>query len=382
MVPRPGLPGLNAANPEKLPQRLAADRTGIPLRALLGICAAVVLAHWLLLGALPRPMPSLKPPAAPAFTTRTVKVDPPRPEIAKPEPPKPPVKPTPPKPKPKPAPRPPAAAPPSAPGPAEAVGLPAGPPAEAAAPSAAASEAVASAPPPRDPVPEPSAPRPPREAAPNAAVLSIPGSARLRYDVSGEAKRLSYTAAAQLLWLRDGSNYEATLEVSAFLIGKRSQTSTGQLTAEGLAPTRYAEKWRNEVAAHLERDKGRIVFSANTPEAPLLAGAQDRLSVIMQLVGMFAGEPQKYPPATTLTLQVVGPRDAEIWLFTVEGEETVQLRDGPVQALRVTRNPRKEFDTKIEVWFAPMMSYLPVRVRATQANGDFIDQKLLEIEKP
>ena len=48
---------------------------------------------------------------------------------------------------------------------------------------------------------------------------------------------------------------------------------------------------------------------------------------------------------------------------------------GEVMAFKLTRAPRREFDTRVELWYAPSMNYLPVRIRVTQANGDFIDQK-------
>ncbi|APW40415.1 hypothetical protein RD110_02015 [Rhodoferax koreense] len=353
----------------------------MPLRALLLIGALVLIVHLLLLQALPSaPLAAIRPPMK-AFTTRTVTLNapPPKPEAA-PKP-APPPKPNPPLRKPRPATQPAATAPPPLAAAATQPQAPAEPAASAPEPMPAASEAVANAKP-EAPAPESAPVPPPREVPVGANVLAIPGSVRITYDMTGEVKRLSYSANAQLLWMQDGSNYDAILEVKAFLLGSASQMSSGQITAEGLAPLRFADKRRTEVAAHFERDKGKVTFSANTPDAPLLAGAQDRLSVIFQLVAMFAGEPDKYPPATTITLQIVGPRDAELWLFTVDGEETLNLAHGAMQAIKVSRNPRKEFDQKIEVWFAPSLGYLPVRLRITQANGDFVDQKLQEVAKP
>ena len=43
---------------------------------------------------------------------------------------------------------------------------------------------------------------------------------------------------------------------------------------------------------------------------------------------------------------------------------------------RSSRAPRRPFDTRLELWIAPSMNYLPVRIRVTQSNGDFVDQKL------
>lgn len=208
-----------------------------------------------------------------------------------------------------------------------------------------------------------------------AAQFVVPASARLSYRVTGESKGLNYSANSELLWQHDGVHYDARLVVSAFLLGSRSQTSRGTLTPEGLEPTRFADKVRSEQAAHFERSLGKIVFSANAPAAALLSGAQDRLSVLLQLSSMFAGNSALYPPATTLSVQVVSAREAEVWLLTVGELETLQLPGGEVQAVKLTRNPRRVFDQTAELWLAPSMGYLPVRLRITQSNGDFVDQQ-------
>ena len=49
-------------------------------------------------------------------------------------------------------------------------------------------------------------------------------------------------------------------------------------------------------------------------------------------------------------------------------------------AFKLSRAPRREFDTRVELWYAPSMNYLPVRIRVTQANGDFVDQELRATE--
>ena len=43
------------------------------------------------------------------------------------------------------------------------------------------------------------------------------------------------------------------------------------------------------------RDQGQVVFSNNAPSVTLLAGAQDRLSVVMQLGALLAGDPAALP---------------------------------------------------------------------------------------
>ena len=209
--------------------------------------------------------------------------------------------------------------------------------------------------------------------------ISLPGSARLQYKVVGLSKSLNYQATAELIWKASGDRYEAALSVSAFLVGSRSMTSVGQITASGLAPTRFADKGRNELAAHFEAAKGKIIFSANTPDAPWVEGAQDRVSVFLQLGGILAARPAEFPAGASVTLYTVGPREAEPWTFVVEAPESLDLLGAPMQTLKLTRKLRREFDQKVEVWYAPSLGYLPVRNRITQPSGDFVDQQLSEV---
>ena len=211
--------------------------------------------------------------------------------------------------------------------------------------------------------------------------ISLPGSARLLYKVTGQSKNLNYQATAELNWATDGNSYDAMMKVSAFLVGSRSMTSVGKITGGGLAPTRFADKFKSELAAHFEPEKGKITFSANTPDAPWTDGVQDRVSVFLQLAGMLAANPAGYPPGSDVSFLTVGPRDSDTWTFVMEAEENLNLMNAPMRALKLTRKPRKEFDQKVEIWFAPSVGYLPVRSRITQQSGDFVDQQLTEIIK-
>lgn len=215
-----------------------------------------------------------------------------------------------------------------------------------------------------------------------ALVYRIPPPMRLKYDIAGQVKGFSYSAGAELLWQHDGSHYDARLEISAFLLGSRVQTSTGQLGAQGLEPLRFGDKSRSEQAAHFVRDKGKIVFSANTPEAPLQEGAQDRLSVFMQLGAMLAGNPGRFPPGTTITLPTVSAREADSWAFGVGPEEKLLLPGGEQTAVKLTRLPRQDYDQKLELWLAPALDFMPVRILLSQTNGDFVDQQWRSNESP
>ena len=211
--------------------------------------------------------------------------------------------------------------------------------------------------------------------------FALPPSARLKYDVKGEVKGFPYHVNGDLQWSQDGKTYTARMEISHFLLGSRVQTSTGQVGAQGIEPTRFGDRVRSEVAAHFNYDSKKVTFSANTPVADLLPGAQDQLSVLMQAGAMVAGEPRLLSQGSTLSFQAVGPKSAENWIFTVGAMEKLDLPGGLIGALRLWRDPNAQYDSKLEIWLAPSLGYLPVRIRLTQANGDLVDQMWRSTQK-
>lgn len=335
-----------------------------PLRPLAGLTGAVVLVHVLLLQAAPvqwgmadQPASKLRP-----LLTRTIEIKPPAALAATPAP-SPPLRRT--------APSRPRSPENTAPAP-----ILQGQAAIESIASPAPEQAVASPPAPAT-VPEPSAP------VAAATALSIPGSVRLNYNATGRRSRnIDYQAKAWLDWRQDGAAYEARMVVSDFLMGTRTMASSGRITGDGLAPTRFLDKYRSERAAHFQPEKGKITFSTNAPDVPWLTGAQDRISVFVQLASLLAGDPAKYPAGSSISLYTAGPSGADTWTFVVGPEEKLSLPAGEISTLKLTRKPQRDYDYTIEVWLAPSLAWLPVRTRITQHNGDFVDQQLRSTEKP
>lgn len=242
--------------------------------------------------------------------------------------------------------------------------------------------------PPAPSVPD-SEPQPPEAATPPSQapaapprLFVTPNPTRLKYRIDGEERGMPYAARGELQWNHDGKGYEARLEISHFLLGARIQTSRGALSADGLAPTRFSDKYRSEVAAHFDWTKNQVIFSANTPSASLAAGTQDQLSTFMQLAGLFAGNPQAFAAGTLIPVETVGPRHVEPWVFKVGREEAMELPGGTVQVIQLTRDAVGDYGTRGDVWLAPSLGYLPARIRLTQHNGNVVDMKWSESLTP
>ncbi|VTU20335.1 hypothetical protein H4CHR_00564 [Variovorax sp. PBS-H4] len=362
-----------------------------PWRALALLAAAVLLAHLALLGLAPLGGGTHPSPLAGKFVTRTIVVAPPPRSQPVPGPgpvaaPPPPTAAKPPAPKParpRPAPRP------------EAPARPSPPPSESPAPEQAAQATAPAEPAATEAASEPAAGTAAGAASNGAGAgagaaagqaealppTAVPGSVQLAFAVTGQLGSAPMQGVfGTLVWQQDGQQYDAQLSLRFLFKTIRRQHSNGVIGAGGIEPARFSDTRRSEVAAHFMREQGQVVFSNNAPGVPLLPGAQDRLSVMLQLGALMAGDPARYPPGAAFAIQTVGPSDADLWIFKVDEDDHLVLPAGQYNARKLTRNPRKPYDDKVELWLAPELGYLPVRIRQTQANGDFADFQLRDAQ--
>ncbi|QXL84195.1 DUF3108 domain-containing protein [Comamonas sp. NLF-1-9] len=239
--------------------------------------------------------------------------------------------------------------------------------------SASAAEAAASA----------SAAPEPAPAADATPALSFAPSTRLRFDVSGHVKGFDYRARGELLWRTDGQHYRLRQQISALFLGSRAQQSEGLVGARGLQPQRFVDEARKERSVELDFAAGVAHFSDGaSPEAPITAKAQDRMSVFLQLGAMIAAAPADYPPGSELAFETVGPRRVDRWVFRVIGPELLSLPAGETPALKLQRLPQPGDDQVDELWLGSALHYLPVRIRLAQGGGDHVDLQLLGHESP
>lgn len=274
---------------------------------------------------------------------------------------------------PAPAPAPPEPPQPVAAAPAPERGRSPAPPAEKQAPVRSGEPAATEA----KPAPHPDPGAPPTAAAPFVPnTIGVPQPSVMRYEVTTQTRAGTTLAGqARLDWWHNGQQYDLKLEITTPGARDRVQLSSGVITDEGLAPNRFSDKSRGEQATHFDRTNRRIVFSNNSPQAALAPGMQDRLSVLVQLSMLLAGEPARFPPGTQLAIPTAGTREAGDWVFRVGAEEELDLPGGRVRALKLEKPPRGAYDQGIELWLAPGKDYAPVRLRLTNPDGGTVDQR-------
>jgi hypothetical protein len=220
-----------------------------------------------------------------------------------------------------------------------------------------------------------------RPAGPGSTVAAWqpPPAAHLDYDVLGEARGLNYRAQATLNWHWEGERYHAELTLRAFLVGTRTQTSTGTLSSQGLQPLRFEDRARRTRGLSFEwPPTGGVPAHALSDDGTRLDGlpsdTQDRLSVFLQL-GPWVQDAQ---PGERWSIPVAGLHQVETWTFEAVGHEHLVLPAGEFDTLRVRRGPSgtAERSVGVELWFSPALPGLPVRIVLQQTNGDRVDQRL------
>jgi hypothetical protein len=222
----------------------------------------------------------------------------------------------------------------------------------------------------------------PAASAPGVVAFEWPPSTRLTYTLVGNY-RGEVHGNARVQWVRLGERYQVHLDVTvgpsfAPLMG-RTMTSDGELGDGGLVPRRYDE------ATKLPFQSPRRVTMAFTPETvtlgngsmrPAPPGVQDTASQFVHLTWLFTTQPQLLRVGNQVEVPLALPRRVDRWVYEVVAEERLATPVGALDTFhlkprRIEERPRGELSA--EVWFAPSLQYLPVRIRIRQDAETYID---------
>ena len=221
----------------------------------------------------------------------------------------------------------------------------------------------------------------PAAAAPGPELAA---STVLTYEGSGQERGFfNYSGSGTLEWIVSGDTYQSSLSVFALGFRVRQWHSSGTIGPTGLAPLRFDDTPRGaQWNTRFLRDPGVISFSAGTPDIAMKAGAQDKLSALLQLGVALAGEVTLRSADATVGFQAADAHGTEDWTFKTGATETLKLPGGSVQAIKMTKSANPASEQTIEIWLAPALGYLPARLRITESNGSFMDLMWLKSQKP
>ena len=211
----------------------------------------------------------------------------------------------------------------------------------------------------------------PADAEP-AFLKTWPRDTRLRYHLSGNY-RGELHGDAQVLWQREGTRYQAVVQMDVGILLSSRFTSQGAITDQGLKPEVYEEQVRKKRRGVRIGEDVRL---NNGTRVPRPNEVQDAASQFVELGHRFATGQLQLTPGGQVNFWLARPGGVDEWTYDVVGEETLHLpRLGPVQAVHLKPRPLNKPRGPImaEIWFAPSLQYLPVRIRITQGADTFVD---------
>lgn len=242
--------------------------------------------------------------------------------------------------------------------------------AAADAPDASASAPVAAA----------SAPEAPASAAVVIAPDTWPADTRLSYRVSGYWNG-DITGSARVQWLRDGDRYEARIDLDFGILALQF-LSQGVVAGESLAPNAYQESWLGRVRSlRLGADSVTLNDGRLVPRPP---GAQDTASQLVELSHRFSTGREKLVVGGVTSFWLARPGGVNLWTYDIIGVDRLQTRHfGPIDAYHLKPRPIKDArgDIYSEIWIAPSLQYLPVRIKLTQGPQTYVDVLVDRIEQ-
>lgn len=218
-------------------------------------------------------------------------------------------------------------------------------------------------------------------ATPPGAADRWPADTRLRYRLGGRFRSGDLYGDARVLWQREGAKYQVRVEVDVTFMASLVMTSQGEVGPASLQPQAY-EEVRNGKPRGL-RLAEREVLLGNGKVVPRPPGVQDTASQFVELSHRFASGTERLEVGRAVSFWMARPSAVDLWTYDVVASEMLRTRLGDIEAFhlkpRPIANPRGNITA--EMWFAPSLQYLPVRIRVNMGEEAHIDLLVESIEQ-
>ncbi len=217
---------------------------------------------------------------------------------------------------------------------------------------------------------------------PDASIGSWPADTRLTYRLGGQYRSGELHGDARVQWQRDGDRYQTRISIDVTLLAALVLTSQGEVTPGGLYPRVYEEIRRSSPRSAKLGDNTIALNDGRTVPRPL--GVQDTASQFVELSHRFATGQEKLEVGRSVSLWLARPGGVDLWIYDIVGREMLQAQGlGAIEAFhlkpRPLVNPRGNITA--EMWFAPSLQYLPVRIRVNLDEATFVDLMVEKIEQ-
>ncbi len=234
--------------------------------------------------------------------------------------------------------------------------------------------------------PPPEAPPPagPEVLVGRAYRTDVPPSSRILLDVARkDADGTLWHGEAAMNWRLDNGQYKMKLEAGIRVLVTRVNLvvleSAGQIDAAGFAPRTMTEKRRGRAATATEFGAdSKITFSASPATYAIVPGTQDKATVPLQLAAIARADSAQLKG--NIDMLVGEDKDASVFRFMLVGQEEIDTPIGRLATWHLSRPPRAgAYGSRLDVWLAPSLGWVPVRINNIEASGAMTTQTVKNI---
>lgn len=213
-----------------------------------------------------------------------------------------------------------------------------------------------------------------------AAVAHWPPATRLNYKLHGHYKGDLY-GNASVQWQRQGTRYQVQVNVNVSLLFHLRMTSQGRVTPQALWPETYQEERRGKMRGASMGDAVVRLDNGQTVPRPKLL--QDTASQFVQLAQDFAHQRRPLRVGTVVSVPLARPGGVDEWVYDVVAIDTLTTPLGQVPAFHLQPRPlaKARSGVDVDMWFAPSLQHLPVRIRLNLGPEVWLDLLLESIDQ-
>jgi hypothetical protein len=200
-----------------------------------------------------------------------------------------------------------------------------------------------------------------------------PTDTRLTYQLSGQFRGPLY-GDAHVQWQREGAKYQVRLDVRIQVFGTQVITSQGDVTPDGLVPRAYEELRPGKRRFAQLGDE--VIVLENGRTLPRPPGVQDTASQFVEFSQRFATGKEVLEVGRSVSVWLARPGGLDQWTYDIVGRVTLRTpKLGDVEAfhLKPQSIPNPRGNITAEMWIAPSLQYLPVRIKVVMGNEAWLD---------
>ncbi|HIV71544.1 MAG TPA: DUF3108 domain-containing protein [Candidatus Aquabacterium excrementipullorum] len=227
----------------------------------------------------------------------------------------------------------------------------------------------------------------------DAEAFEWPLATRVTFKAEGYIRGPIY-GQAQVEWVRQGTRYQVHVDASvgpSFApLGSQRWTSEGDITPAGLEPKRFESINKLLISSGTPR---RVIFHpgevelADGKREPKLPMVQDPASHYIQLAYQALLDPTLMRVGGTLSMPLAWTRKQDTVVYDIEAREELDTPLGKIDTFRLKPRPlassqkdnekeKQRDEILAEIWIAPSLQYLPIRMLLRQGKANYLDMKM------